>query len=149
MATNNQQAFVSSTPLLKQHPTKSSHRPWICMSDEPKNPDSEKPKRESKPIKTVKSSASWTETSYPPIGVKGPGSRPHWDLRPLSLKVGEEGVGVCDNCKGSGTMVCTFCNGAEFYNEDGSPTICPACTGESTMTCSVCFGSKKQIELVS
>lgn len=148
MATNNQQAFVSATPLL-QRPTKSSYRPSICMSGEPKQVDSEKPKSGSKPKKTIKSSASWAETFYPPIGVKGPGSRPHWDLRPVSLRPPEEGSGVCDNCKGCGTMTCTFCNGAQFFHEDGSPQICPACKGDWNMTCSVCFGSKKQIELVS
>lgn len=107
------------------------------------------PEEKRKPLKTVKSNASWADNFFAEFGRKGPGSDPDWDLRPKSLRKVEEGKGICDSCRGTGAMTCTFCMGVDYYDYDGSLKKCPGCDGKKTVTCSVCFGSKKQVELVS
>lgn len=145
------QAFVQTVPLLSQGRA-AEPRPRICMVVEPEedttSQPADQPRPSSKPKKTVRSSASWANTFLPEFGRKGPGSRPDWDLRPMSLRSDQDGKGVCDNCKGSGFMTCTFCSGLIHVDADGSVEPCPACNGETRVTCSVCFGTKKQIEMV-
>lgn len=155
------QAFISSSPLLPA--CKWHRRKAVCMlasegggegdtkSAEEKNgagnTRANKPTPK-KPEKTIRSNASWGNEFYPQFGRKGPGSRPHWDLRPKSLRSDDEGAGVCDDCKGTGIMDCSLCNGAPSYDENGSVLICGACKNKFQVTCSTCFGSKKQVELV-
>lgn len=101
-----------------------------------------------KPIRTVKSTASWSDAYFEPFGRKGPGSRPEWDLRPRSLRTDVEGPVLCDFCKGTGEQICSICSGNEYFGPDGKVT-CPACEGKKKVPCSTCFGTLKQIELVS
>lgn len=151
MEGNTVQAFVQAVPLLSQRRA-AEPRPRICMVEEPKEDTSSKPadqpRPSSKPIKAIRSNASWANTFLPEFGRKGPGSRPDWDLRPTSLRSEEDGKGICDNCKGTGTMTCTFCSGLIHVTADGTVRPCPACNGQTTVTCSVCFGTLKQIEMV-
>lgn len=145
-------AFI--TPCLPTRLQRSTNRPsQICMNDEKDSAGegSAKPKEGSKkPMKTVRSSASWSDNFFPEFGRKGPGSRPDWDLRPKSLRIDDEDdkAGICDNCKGTGVMVCSFCMGGDFHSMDDSMMKCPACASKKEVTCSVCFGSKKQVEMV-
>lgn len=145
-------AFVQSTPLLSQS-RRAPIRPQICMVDEQpaeeKKPSDEPPRKPKKPQKTIRSNASWANVFHPEFGRKGPGSRPDWDLRPMSMRSEEEGKGICDSCKGTGLMTCTFCFGLDHVAPDGKVTPCPACGNKKRVTCSACFGSKKQIEMVS
>lgn len=154
------QAFISTTPLVPG--CKWQRRRGLCMlasegsksngsSDEKNgtgNSREDKPTRK-KPQKTIHSSASWANEFLPEFGRKGPGSRPHWDLRPKSLRSDDEGAGVCDNCKGTGVMDCSICSGLISYDENGTALMCGACKNKFQVTCSTCFGSKKQVELVS
>lgn len=144
--------FIS--PALPCSGVRGNRRTAVCMTSEGNNEDpGENPtspqSNSSKPKKTIRSSASWANEFFPGFGRKGPGSRPDWDLRPKSLRSKDEGAGVCDSCKGTGLMTCTFCQGSDFYRPDGAVLKCPACGGKSNVTCSACFGTSKQIELVS
>jgi len=99
-----------------------------------------------------KSNASWANNFLSVVGVKGAGSIPGWDLRPVSLREASAGAdtkesSTCTYCKGTGRTRCTFCMGLTSMGPDGKPIPCPGCGGETTMTCSTCFGSTKQIEL--
>lgn len=145
-------AFIS--PALPCGGVKGNRRSAVCMTSEKTNEDpAQQPasseNQTSKPKKTIRSNASWANEFFPGFERKGPGSRPDWDLRPKSLRSKDEGAGVCDSCKGTGVMICTFCQGSDFYKPDGSVQKCPACGGKSDVTCSACFGTAKQIELVS
>lgn len=145
--------FVSAIPLRRIHV---STPPSICMTKKPAD-ESSHPKPESSPSpkptrsrkKTIRSNATFKNEFLPEFGVKGPGSRPNWDLRPKSLRTDDENPDVCDACDGSGRTICSFCLGTDFQNADGSFTTCPACDGKHLVTCSACFGTKKNIELVS
>ncbi|PXF42346.1 hypothetical protein BWQ96_07935 [Gracilariopsis chorda] len=146
-----QSAFVSAIPLQS---TRVRTSPSICMTEKPAD-ESSQPKPESSPSpspstsrkKTVKSNASFKNEFLPEFGVKGPGSRPPWDLRPKSLRKEVENPEVCDCCRGTGIMTCSFCSGTDFQKADGSFSKCPACDGKKQVQCSVCFGTKKNIEL--
>lgn len=153
-------AFLSATPLPVRARTVT--RAAVCMVDEPASdsqPESDlsssnsenRPKKLERVVKkritTIRSTATWANVFLPEFGRKGPGSNPDWDLRPKSLRKPEEGAGVCDSCKGTGTMTCSFCNGNDFYDQEGHACKCPACESKKNITCSACFGSKKQIEL--
>ncbi|CDF39966.1 unnamed protein product [Chondrus crispus] len=146
----NSGAFVSPLPVLSQRrpaPVKSR----VCMAadkpDEKKPSGAGKPKPGSRPKKTIKSTATWANVFLPQFGRKGPGSNPDWDLRPASLRKEEEGRGICDHCKGTGSTKCSFCSGLTHVGADGKVRPCPACDGNVTVMCSVCFGTKKQIEM--
>lgn len=134
-------AFVPYTPLPSRRSTTSSPKTRMCEKPV------EKPKSK-KPIKTVRSNASWANVFLPLFGQKGPGSRPEFDLRPTSIRTDAENPEVCDCCKGCGTMKCSFCSGLTMYDPDGSERRCPACDNKFMVTCSVCFGNKTSIELV-
>ncbi|CAN8070538.1 unnamed protein product [Agarophyton chilense] len=143
-------AFVSAIPLRRATEQRISAKPKVCMSekpsDEPQQPPSTTPSTPKKIKKTILSNASFSEEFLPEFGEKGPGSRPPWDLRPKSLKKDVENPDVCDGCRGTGLMTCSFCSGTSFHTEDGKAIACPACQGKK-VTCSVCFGTKKNIEL--
>lgn len=105
-----------------------------------------------KPPAPFKSSATWSPDFFPGFGRKGVGSDPGWDLRPRSMRAkdaAKTSTITCDSCKGTGKMICTFCEGVTFKSIDGKEIPCPACGDESSVTCSACFGTGKQIELVS
>lgn len=144
-------AFVQPNALPRTH---KPCRPCVCMTDDskpsekPSTPPA-KPRKARKPLKTVRSSATWADTFLPGFGRKGPGSRPDWDLRPKSLRNElKEQDKICDNCKGTGKMICSFCEGTLFTSADGADMKCPACSGVQSVTCSACFGTLRQIELV-
>lgn len=153
------QAFISSLPLAPN--CKWQRRRGVCMlasegngsegssdgGDSASNARNDQPVTK-KPEKTIRSSASWANEFHPQFGRKGPGSRPHWDLRPKSLRSVDDGAGICDNCKGTGIMSCTICNGNVSYDENGCALTCGGCKNKFQVTCSTCFGSKKQVELV-
>lgn len=144
-------AFIS--PSLPTSRISWQRQPLLCMTAEEKNEAPNKSSNTSneestKAKKTIRSNASWANDFFPGFGKKGPGSRPDWDLRPKSLRSKEEGSGICDSCKGTGLMTCSFCQGGDYFKSDGSHMKCPACDSKKTITCSACFGSKKQVELV-
>lgn len=154
----NMQAFAHALPVSSQKRV-ASGQPRICMTEKPHegtpsqstgtpSQSTGKQPSSSKPIKTVRSSASWANVFLPEFGRKGPGSIPDWDLRPVSLRSKEEGKS-CDSCKGTGVMTCTFCSGLTHVCADGSVKPCPACNGKTQVTCCNCFGTTKQIEMVS
>lgn len=152
------EAFIS--PTLPSVRATAHRRPHICMASEDGGSDNKAPqdppanaggaaKEPKNPKKTIQSRATWNNTFLPIFGSKGPGSRPDWDLRPISLRKEDDNkAGICDNCKGSGVMVCSFCQGGKFHVMDDTMVKCPACSGQTEVVCSVCYGSKKQIELV-
>lgn len=143
-------AFIQGPglPLRANTRLRSGVRMCAPTPSDRQNSQNSQPPKKSKPAKKIKSSATWANVFLPEFGSKGPGSRPQADLRPKSLRPKEEGQGICDNCKGTGLAVCSFCNGLDIYAADGSVTTCPACNGEKYVTCHVCFGTGKQIELV-
>lgn len=95
------------------------------------------------PLKTL---AGWGNEIFPGFKSKGSGSRPH-DLRPKSIRTHEHNAGICTACDGTGVTICSFCEGVEFFNPDGSLHVCPACDGKKEVECTVCFGTGKEIEL--
>lgn len=141
-------AFLQAAPVLSNRQIAPVRRK-ICMADEPpaSSPpeNADKPK---KPKKTIRTTATWANVFLPEFGRKGPGSRPDWDLRPMSVRTEEQGKGTCDSCKGTGMMTCSFCFGLDHVARDGTVAPCPACGKQKRVTCSACFGSKKQIEMV-
>lgn len=154
------QAFITPSLPTTKLQSNTNGRSQICMNDEKSNSEksendgaegSSNPKEESKkPVKTIRTRATWSDDFFPEFGRKGPGSRPHWDLRPTSLRIEDEDkdAGICDDCKGSGVMTCTFCMGGDFHSLDDSMRKCPACASKKQIACSTCYGTKKQIELV-
>lgn len=141
----NDQAFI--TPSLPW--TKSSTRTAKTSTSPLRMSENESEKKPVVKGPPLESGATWQYDVFPGFKSKGSGSRPGFDLRPKSLKVGEENVDVCSSCKGTGIMTCTFCEGVNFNNVDGTLRNCPACKNKKDVTCCACFGTAKQIELVS
>jgi hypothetical protein len=99
-----------------------------------------------KTVSPPKSSATWANVWLPQFPRKGAGSVIGWDLRPSTLRE-EDRSGVCDLCRGTGSTVCTICNGNSFMGPSG-PVECKGCRGKVTVQCGTCYGSGKQVDIV-
>lgn len=95
------------------------------------------------PIKKVKSNASWRYQYVDEFKKKGTGSALPYDLRPVSLR----GSHICPMCDGTGEMICSWCNGLEYYYVGGKAVTCPSCGGKHTIECSSCGGTGIAVEL--
>lgn len=148
-------AFTASLPLHKRvaavHPTRAVRMCENKKDDTAVEAGKAAGPAKYQPIRTVKSSASWKNVYVDEFGSKGPGSRPDHDLRPISERsttTDSKDAAICASCAGTGTRLCSFCEGVEFI-ANGKPSKCPACNGVTTVTCSSCYGTAKQVELVS
>mmetsp|Transcript_5002 Transcript_5002/g.13483 ORF Transcript_5002/g.13483 Transcript_5002/m.13483 type:complete len:141 (+) Transcript_5002:67-489(+) len=105
-------------------------RAAVCMMAEPKRSQS----------------AGFKDESLPEIGVRGPGSRPKFDLRPKRFRAKEEQV--CGMCSGSGETFCSICEGVANVRTDGTLLKCPKCGGTNVVSCGNCRGTGALPELV-
>lgn len=143
-------AFSAPVPLSRTVRVNAPRCARMCADAETPDVGAAAGPAKYQPIRSVKSTASWKNTYIEDFGTKGPGSRPDFDLRPMSLRTSnltEEEAKTCAYCHGSGVRQCSFCEGIEFI-VNGKVSPCPACAGQSEVTCSTCFGTAKQIELV-
>lgn len=120
-------------PLALPTPASVS-RPSLCrqgdvrMSSDKPAVENKAPQSSNKPAvkdNAPKSSATWANVWLPEFPRKGAGSVIGWDLRPTFFRPEPEAA-VCDNCEGTGKIVCTICNGNDFMGPDGI-VPCNAC----------------------
>mmetsp|Transcript_8541 Transcript_8541/g.15466 ORF Transcript_8541/g.15466 Transcript_8541/m.15466 type:complete len:151 (-) Transcript_8541:92-544(-) len=131
--------FVGGVGVGKDGLKSVSRSSYVCMCE---NSDGESVARA--PMKS--NSAGFKEEFLSSVGVRGPGSRPKFDLRPKSKRPVE--LQVCDMCKGSGETFCSICEGTVNINVDGTVIPCPKCGGSNKVECGNCRQTGLLPELV-